>query len=363
MQERIREPISVKKIAKHFKPRGPLKKTPITLERRFHIAADRKPHVKTRLKRIDRGDGQPHWEVIVDIDGARAGGRAMPPALKGQARKIEKRRISEDQLAQQLTAYVPDHLGFNATPRERIKSFQTIRPPMSLRRVATTIFGTDNRLVFQDTTYPWSTVGLVQTNRGSGSGVMIGPRHLLTVSHVIDWTAPAGFAADWVRFTPSFFDGNAPFGESYGVHIYWYVQEDGDGFISGNEGNYDYVVVVLDRRLGETTGWMGARGYDDDWDSLDVWSHMGYPADLNSGQRPTWQGGFRIDGTDAAAQSILHQADVFPGQSGGPVFGFWDGDVGPRAVAVQSWQTTSNNGASGSMDMRDLVALARTDFA
>ena len=106
----------------------------------------------------------------------------------------------------------------------------------------------------------WSTVGLVETNRGSGSGVMIGPRHLLTVSHVIDWTAPEGFAADWVRFTPSSFDGDAPFGESYGVHIYWYLQEDGDGFITGDEGNFDYVVVVLDRRLGETTGWMGARG-------------------------------------------------------------------------------------------------------
>ena len=62
-------------------------------------------------------------------------------------------------------------------------------------------------------------------------------------------------------------------------------------------------------------------------------------------------------------QSILHQADVFVGQSGGPIFGFWAGDVGPRAVAVQSWQTSANNGASGSMDMRALVAQARTDFA
>lgn len=362
MQERAQKPIPVKELNKHFKPRGALKDTPIALERRFHITADREPQVKIRLERIGRGDGEQHWEVIVDIDGVRAGGRASPSALKGKASRIEKRRISENQLAQHLTGYVPDHLGFNATPRERLKSFRTIRPAMSSRRVATTIFGTDNRLVFQDTTYPWSTIGLVQTNRGAGSGVMIGPRHILTVSHIIDWTAPAGYAADWVRFTPSFFDGNAPFGESYGVHIYWYVQEDGDGFISGNEGNYDYVVVVLDRRLGETTGWMGARGYDDDWDSLDAWSHMGYAGDLNNGQRPTWQGGFRVNGTDASAQSILHKADVFPGQSGGPMFGFWDGDVGPRAIAVQSWQTTSNNGASGSMDMRDLVALARTDF-
>jgi V8-like Glu-specific endopeptidase len=363
MPDRIERPVLVKDLNRRFKPRGARKKTPITIEHRFHVAADRNPRIKTRLVRVSRRDGTPHWEVAVDVDGVRAGGRALPPALKGKATTVGKRRISEDELARRLTGFIPDHLGFNAIPRVQVKSVRSIRPLVRNRRIATTIFGADNRRAFQDTTYPWSTIGLVQTNRGSGSGVMIGPRHLLTVSHVIDWTAPPGFAADWVRFTPSFFDGNAPFGEAYGVHIYWFLQEDGDGFISGNEGNFDYVVVVLDRRLGETTGWMGARGYNDDWDNLDVWSHMGYPADLNSGQRPTWQGGFRIDGTDAAAQSILHQADVFPGQSGGPLFGFWAGDVGPRAVAVQSWQNSSNNGASGSMDMRDLVARARTDFA
>ena len=169
MPDSIQRPVPVKELDQHFKPRGALKETPIGLERRFHIAADCAPQVKTRIERIDRGDGQPHWEVIVDIDGVRAGGRALPPALKGQASKIEKRRISEDQLAQQLTSFVPDHLGFNATPRERLKSVQRIRPPERDRRVATTVFGADNRRVFQDTTYPWSSVGLVQTNRGSGS--------------------------------------------------------------------------------------------------------------------------------------------------------------------------------------------------
>lgn len=363
MPQGTEKPLPFKELDKHFTKRDARKKTPISLERHFHITADREPVVKTRLERISRDDNKSSWQLIVEVEGVRAGARALPPPLKGTATKIKKREISEEKLAQQLTAFIPDHLGFSATPQERVKSSRTILPVQKERRVPTTIFGDDNRLTFQDTNYPWSTVGLVQTNRGSGSGVMIGPRHLLTVSHVIDWTAPPGFAADWIRFTPSYFDGNAPFGEAYGSHIYWYVKEDGDGFISGNEGNFDYVVVVLDRRLGETTGWMGARGYNDDWDRLDVWSHMGYPVDINSGQRPTWQGGFRVDGTDADAQSILHKADVFPGQSGGPVFGFWNGDVGPRAVAVQSWHTSSNNGASGSMDMRDLVVQARNEFA
>lgn len=363
MAHRIERPVPVKELDKVFKPRPAAKEVPISLERRFHVSADREPRLSTRLERVDRGDGRPSWEVVVEIDGVRAGARGLPPAMRGEATKRERRRIPEDQLAMQLTGFVPDHLGFNATPLEQLKGLRTIRPVQGERRVATTVFSPDNRRTFQDTSYPWSTVGLVQTNRGSGSGVMIGPRHLLTVSHVIDWTAPEGFAADWVRFTPSYFDGNAPFGEAYGTHIYWYVQEDGDGFISGNEGDFDYAVVVLDRRIGESTGWMGARGYDDDWDSLAAWSHMGYPTDLNSGERPTWQGGFRVDGTDDDAQSILHRADVFPGQSGGPVFGFWDGDVGPRAIAVQSWQNSTDNGASGSMDMRDLVVRARSDFA
>lgn len=363
MAERTQRPLAVKELEQHFKTRTPTKETPIAIEHRFHIAADREPTVKTRLERVDRGDGRSQWEVIVDIDGVRAGGRAVPPPLKGAATKVEKRTTPESEFAKHLNAYVPAHLGFSAKPADFLKSVHRIRPVEPERRVATTIFSPDNRRAFQDTSYPWSTVGLVQTNRGAGSGVMIGPRHLLTVSHVIDWTAPPGFAADWVRFTPSYFDGNAPFGESYGAHVYWYIKEDGDGFISSTESVHDYVVVVLDRRIGETTGWMGARGYDDDWDNLDAWSHMGYPADLNSGQRPTWQGGFRVDGSDAAAQAILHKADVFPGQSGGPMFGFWAGDVGPRAIAVQSWQNSSNNGASGSMDMRDLVVRARTDFA
>jgi V8-like Glu-specific endopeptidase len=357
------KPVLVKELNQFFPPVGPLADKPIAIERRFHVAAAQEPQLKTRLERIDRGDGQPQWEVVIEVDGVRAGGRATPPPLKGRASRMERRRVTEQELAAQLTSFVPLHLGFDPIPRELLKPGLRIRPPEKDRRVATTIFGDDNRRTFRDTSYPWSTVGLVQTNRGNGSGVMIGPRHLLTVSHVIDWSAPDGFAADWVRFTPSYFDGNAPFGEAYGVHVYWYLQEDGDGFITGNEGDYDYAVVVLDRRLGDTTGWMGARGYNDDWDSLAAWSHMGYPGDLNSGQRPTWQGGFRIDGTDAEAQSMLHEADVFPGQSGGPVFGFWEGDVGPRAVAVQSWQNTDRNGASGGMDLRDLVALARTEFA
>lgn len=358
-------PMTIEQVERSFRARKARKPGSITRTQRYFVhGGNEPPVVHTRVEPIRRGKEGVDYEIVIETKGVDVRERARPQMMRGQGLRPNDMRFDEAELERLLEGYIPDHLDFNPKPQKRVKPFRTILPKIPRdRNVATTLFGTDDRMVFQDTNYPWSTVGLVETNRGSGSGVVIGPRHLLTVSHVIDWTAPAGFAADWVRFTPSYFDGDAPFGESYGVHIYWYVKEDGDGFISGTETDFDYVVVVLDHRIGESTGWMGARHYNDDWDSLNVWSHMGYPGDLNSGQRPIFISPFKLDGTDDDAQDMLHKADVFPGQSGGPMFAWWDGDVGPRAVAVQSYQNASNNGASGGRSLRNLVAQARTDFA
>lgn len=360
-----KSPVPLNEVARRFRARSAARPGPITRTQRLFVRGGHEPPVvKTRIEPIRRGAEGIDYEIVIETHGVDTGARARPPMLKGRGFRVGEARFDEARLERLLGAHVPDHLAFNPQPRQRVNAFRTINPKLTRERnVATTVFGNDDRFVFQDTAYPWSTIGRVETNRGTGSGVMIGPRHLLTVSHVIDWTAPDGFAADWVRFTPSYFDGDAPFGEAYGVHVYWYLKEDGDGFISGSETDFDYVVVVLDHRIGESTGWMGARHYNDDWDSLNVWSHMGYPADLNSGQRPIFVSPFTMDGTDDDAQDMLHKADVFPGQSGGPMFAWWDGDVGPRAVAVQSYQNSSNNGASGGRSLRDLVAQARTDFA
>lgn len=362
-----KRPLQLDKAERSFKTRQARKPAPITRTSRIFVRGGREPpQVQTRVVPIrPGGQGQgTDYEIVFEVAGVDVGARALPPCIKGTAVKPGELKISRAEAERLLAGFAPDHLGLSVRPLQQLKPFVTIqRDPPRDARVATTLFGNDDRRTFQDTHYPWSTIGLVETNRGSGSGVMIGPRHLLTVSHVIDWSAPAGFAADWIRFTPSSFDGGAPFGVTYGMHIYWRLQEDGDGFISGDEALHDYVVVVLDQRMGDATGWMGARGYDDDWDNLNVWSHMGYPVDLNSGQRPIFISPFLLNGSDDAAQAILHQADVFPGQSGGPMFAWWDGEVGPRAVAVQSWQNSANNGASGGRDLFDLVVRARNEFA
>ena len=326
------------------------------------------PEVRTELVPVDRvvdGNGIRHYEVRVHVQGVRLGERSSPPPLRGEPVKDRNPRDELDRHEELLTGYVPEHLPVVPQPRNLVKAFRRIPERVdSETRYNTTVFSPDDRAVFQDTSYPWSAFGRCETNFGPFSGALIGPRHLLTCNHGVDWTPPPGFAADWLTFTPAYFDGDAPFGSTYATHVYWIQKDNNNGVSDGDEGQYDYVVLVLNDRIGDRTGWLGTRRYTDSWDDLDVWWHIGYPADLNSQQRPTYQSWFRLNGDDTqddAHEAIYHQADVFPGQSGGAMFGFWEGDVGPRAVAVQSWQNSETNGASGGGDLVDLAIRARTD--
>lgn len=367
MAHTTRRPLSESGVARGFKARRPKRKTALTVEHRMFVEGHGgAPEVSARVVPVESGEkGMRRFEVVVEIAGVAAGARAFPPGIAGtpvEAGSARRKKV-DDSL---LEGFIPNHLALDPVPRDLVRSHRTHHGPGAPEPVRpTTVFAPDDRMTFRDTSYPWGTIGLVETARGTSSGVVIGPRHVLTVSHGIDWGGAPGFAANWIRFTPSAFDGNAPFGEALGEHIYWYVQEDGDGTLDANELRFDYVVVVVDTRIGERTGWMGARGYVDGWDGLDAWQHMGYPGDLNSGRRPVFVNRVTLDGDDAgddAHQFIQHVADVFPGQSGGPFFGWWTGDVGPRAVATQSGETPIANFASGGGDLARLVSIARTDF-
>jgi len=72
------KPIKFRELERRFEARDAKTTKPIGLERRFHIAADQEPRVRTRLERVERGD-KSDWEVIVEVDGVRAGGRAIHP--------------------------------------------------------------------------------------------------------------------------------------------------------------------------------------------------------------------------------------------------------------------------------------------
>jgi V8-like Glu-specific endopeptidase len=364
------KPLSSRTIGKAVKARSALRDSVSHIAKSIFVAGGKElPVVKTKVipvERVVEGRKSFDYEVRLEVHGVRLGERASPPPLRGVA---VKERVPQEKLRDHeklLTAFVPDHLAVDPRPQRLLKAFKRIPERLDKKiRYNTTIFAPDDRRVFQDTSYPWSAFGRCETNLGPFSGVMIGPRHLLTCNHGIDWTPPPGFAADWLTFTPAYFDGNAPFGSTYATHVYWMKKDNNNGVSDGDEGQYDYVVLVLNDRIGDSTGWLGTRRYTDAWDPLAAWWHIGYPSDLTSMQRPVFQSWFTLNGDDRqddAHQIIRHQADVFPGQSGGPMFGFWDGDVGPRAVAVQSWQNSATNGASGGGDLVDLAIRARNEL-
>ena len=262
-------------------------------------------------------------------------------------------------------AFIPEHVDLEFSPRLEPAS---LRRPKFIERAEMlkaegrerTIFGADGRRVFYSTAYPWRCSGRVQSSLGSGSGVMVGPRHLLTAAHMIDWRP--NNTTGWLKFTPMYYNGSEPYGSAFAVRTYFKLKVQGPT-IDSTEAKFDYVVVVLDRPQGNATGWLGTKSYSDSWDGGAYWTHVGYPGDLTGGQRPIWQNGIALDGdfwSPDSHESMSHKGDVWPGQSGGAFWGYWDGQ--PYAVAVQSAHNPSDNFASGGSDLVDLVIRARSEL-
>ena len=350
-------PIPYTRLATRVATRDRLAEPPDVALQTTMFVAGREPSPETRrLERVLPSFIASHDSAVfrVDLDVPRVaiGVHSFAPGVEGTKLPARRRMLLEEDHADALGGFLPDHLALRTRPdkldRGLARRVQRTIPSVDDPGVkwATTVFAPDERYAFSDTAFPWCTTGRVETSNGGwASGTMVGPRHLLTCSHCIGWIArPDPYVAGWIKFMPSYFDASTPFGTAWGTHIYWQQQVLGPT-IDGTEERHDYVVVVLDRPMGELTGWMGSRTYDDTWDGGNYWSHIGYPQDVSGGSRPTFQGNVSLDGDDtqpASDQVMRHRADVIPGQSGGPMFGWWDGEPWPRAVADQSWQNASS---------------------
>lgn len=333
----------------------------------LNTAVIAKEHREDARCDIDRKSGI----VQVSVNTRTIGQHAFPPDIRTTAltrSDVQPTRLITDGM-------LHDHLGVSPAPAKLSKELMVRqrfgidlgkRPKRDLSE-PTNIFAGDQRYVFSDTSFPWCTCGKVETEAGWGSGVMIGPRHMMTASHVIVWKP--NNSAGWVKFTPLKFDSSEPFGNTFAVNIYSWNKADGSDGLNLTEGAFDYVVCVLNNRIGDLTGWMGSRGYNTSWDGGDYWAHIGYPQDISGGTRPAFIGyqDF-INETSASLGGrssfrIRHEIDVIPGQSGGPYFGWWDGEPWPRVVGIQSGQNLGgpggDNTCGGGNPLSELINFAR----
>jgi V8-like Glu-specific endopeptidase len=233
------------------------------------------------------------------------------------------------------------------------------------------VFGTEDRWAFRDSSWPWGLVGRVFTSRGtSGTGVLIGDRTIVTAGHMVPW----GDSSWWMRFVPAYYDGDS----LHGAGVQSYVSDARGYDTSGDVTGYDWAVCRLYTPLGNALGYFGFNGYSSSWNHNPFWSIIGYPGAIASAQRPSFQGSVTTIDTDGDSNGGLEietRADLTPGNSGGPQFGWWGGD--PRIVGVVSgeeeewspgfwpweWADTERvNVIAGGSGFTNLVAWARTNW-
>lgn len=227
-------------------------------------------------------------------------------------------------------------------------------------------FGEYVRNPYYPSGYPWRCVGKVEvwvlwgTQKfyyGAGAGALVGPNVMLTASHVFPWfVVSLGSALGWgwmMKFTPAYYDGTSILGSG----VYSYCQT-GQGYAAHDQGD-DIIIMKLYTPLGNSLGWLGSRTYHDDWEDGHYWTKCGYPGAIASGQRPSRVMWFPIidDDYDGAGLELEYRADSSDGDSGGPVFGWWD--AGPYVVGVHSGGEeeifTNNNVAAGGSILPSLV--------
>jgi V8-like Glu-specific endopeptidase len=196
------------------------------------------------------------------------------------------------------------------------------------------VFGPDDRQVYQDQSYPWRCVGKVFNNEGKvGSGALVWPNIMVTAGHMVPWSSSSW----WMRFVPDYFDGQSLLGAGVESNVSD-VQGYNASYYSGSPTGYDWAICKLYNPIGNALGYFGYNTYSSDWENWNVWTVVGYPLAVASGERPSWQGGISIldDDEDSNDGQELESetADITGGNSGGPIFGWWSGD--PRVIGVVS---------------------------
>jgi V8-like Glu-specific endopeptidase len=251
-------------------------------------------------------------------------------------------------------AFRPNWVGFVPEPQRASRITEPVVKYRGKQMTPISITGKDDRRLYNDTRYPWGSVCRVTSGPGHGSGVLIGPRHVLTASHVVDWNA------GWAVVEVFRFDGTFSAGSCCSrLSAFTKIDDDPDN----STVDEDYAVLTLFDRLGDQFGYMGSHTYDSSWDEETWWRTIGYPDDLGGGVRPTFEQDFDLDEEPldyGPARAMTCGADLMRGHSGGPIFAFWP-DGFPYVVAVVSAEGGGDNYCAGGSWLGKLIQEARSN--
>lgn len=226
------------------------------------------------------------------------------------------------------------------------------------------VFGPDDRRTYRDISYPWGLVGKITTSEGkSGTGALVGPNLVVTASHMCPWSTSSGYW--WMKFVPASYDGVSLFGSGFQSNVQTFLGYENTDNVVG----YDWAILKLYVSLGSLLGYFGYSSYSNSWNNHPYWTLLGYPSAISSGSRPSYQTNnsvHDVDGDPHSGKELETYADMTPGNSGGPYFGWWGND--PRLVGVVSGQEedyqfpffkTKENVVAGGNGFASLIAYGR----
>ena len=285
---------------------------------------------------------------IDDVEGIEEGGYQKASFLVPTPDALHlPGRVAQRRPPQELIREVDPHVGVSGHRPGWIAAAYYPRPlpglgrPAQMRRIngrpvgPLYVFGPDDRQTYWDSSWPWGLMGKVFNSDGwVGSGALIGPRLVATASHMVPWDSSPW----WMRFVPAYYNGVSLHGASVESDV-----SDAEGYEFDGIVANDWAVLRLYEPLGEWLGYFGYNRFSSSWEDDSNWTVLGYPLGVASGERPSYQTGvsvfdieLSIAGVAAGGIELETKADVTPGNSGGPMFGWWSGD--PRLVGVVSAQ-------------------------
>jgi V8-like Glu-specific endopeptidase len=275
-------------------------------------------------------------------------------------------RAEQDLPAEDYSSpFRPDWATQSLQPRQA--SQFALRPPM--RRINGRqiepyygVYGPDDRQVYYPSDYPWRCVGRVFTwtnfaGGGSwnwwGSGVLVGPRHVMTAGHVCPW----GSGSWAMLFVPAYWDGSSLHGDGARSYVSDFRGWNTDNHVAA----HDMAVLRLYEPVGSWLGWMGTKVYDPGWQGGAYWTLTGYPAMVAGAERPSYQSSIPVlhHDDDGDARELEHQGDATGGDSGGPFFAVWDD--GPHTIGATSGGEIEAGGEDNNVEAggKALVDLAQ----
>jgi V8-like Glu-specific endopeptidase len=320
---------------------------------------NRKPTIG--IERV-RGSKPPQWRVDVPVDDVLQGARPGESLRRDEPAEV----LKNANRSVGFSGYRPDWVDALYVPRRRAAETREVLRRFNGRRVTPLwVFGQDNRWEFRDPAWPWGLVGRIVDNRGrTGTGALVGDRLVVTAGHMVPW----GDSPWWMQFVPAYYDGVS----LHGAGVQSYVSDAYGYEVSGHPTGYDWAILRLYEPLGQWLGYFGYNGYSEDWDDQPWWSVIGYPSAIANGMRPSFQGGITVgdvDSDDGGGEELESDtADISPGDSGGPMFGWWGGD--PRLIGVVSgeeeitfpWTWDQDNIMAGGSGFTSLIGWGRTNW-